>query len=307
MAAAKLKDPRECGPKPPFPQQAIAAPGKERAMNPPADHGESGYHSAGRLEGRVAVITGGDSGIGRAVALLYAQEGAKLVINALPEDAEDTAHTLALITERGGEALAVPGDISDPLFCKHLVGRTVERFGTLDILVNNAAYQRSYQNLDDIPAQEIQTTFQTNVFPLFYLTQAALPHLRPGACVINTSSIQALSPTPGLLFYAASKAAISSNEKPGRTAGRARHPRQCGGAGAGLDAADPLDPGSRRRQEVRFSHLVQATRPARRTSDDLRLSGFRRCQLRHRRSLRRHGRTDTVVTPASPGEHHAFT
>ena len=182
-------------------------------MNPPADHGESGYHSAGRLEGRVAVITGGDSGIGRAVALLYAQEGAKLVINALPEDAEDTAHTLALITERGGEALAVPGDISDPLFCKHLVGRKVERFGTLDILVNNAAYQRSYQNLDDIPAQEIQTTFQTNVFPLFYLTQAALPHLRPGACVINTSSIQALSPTPGLLFYAASKAAISSMTK----------------------------------------------------------------------------------------------
>lgn len=182
-------------------------------MNPQADHGESGYRGAGRLKDRVALITGGDSGIGRAVALLYAQEGAKLVIAALPEDAEDAAQTVAAITRLGGEAVALQGDVSDPSFCKWLVQQTVARFEGLDILVNNAAYQRSYKDLADIPAGEIETTFRTNVFPLFHLTQAALIHLRPGACVINTSSIQALSPTPNLIFYAASKAAISSMTK----------------------------------------------------------------------------------------------
>lgn len=213
MASKPLKDPRERGPQPPFPQQPTSPPGKEKAMNPPADHGESGYQASGRLEGRVALITGGDSGIGRAVALLYAQEGAKVVINGLADDAEDAAKTVDLIKKLGGSALSMLGDISDPAFCLSLVDKTVAQFGSLDILVNNAAYQRSYSKFDEIPVNEIQKTFQTNVFPVFYLTQAASRHLRPGACVINTSSIQALSPTPNLLFYAASKSAITSLTK----------------------------------------------------------------------------------------------
>ncbi|WP_411887721.1 SDR family oxidoreductase [Hydrocarboniphaga effusa] len=213
MGKAILKDPRERGPKPPFPQPPIAAPGKERELNPPADHGESGYRGAGRLEGRVALITGGDSGIGRAVALLFAQEGAHVMINSLPDDGEDADKTVALVKKLGGRASAMLGDVGDPSFCASLVTKTVSEFGNLDILVNNAAYQRSYRSIEEIPVTEVETTFRTNVFPLFYLTQAALPHLRPGASVINTSSIQALKPTPGLLFYAATKSAISSMTK----------------------------------------------------------------------------------------------
>lgn len=213
MSATHLKDPRERGPKPPFPQQPTSPPGKERVMNPPADHGETGYRASGKLEGRVALITGSDSGIGRAVALLYAQEGAKVVINGLPDDAEDASKAVETIRKLGGKAIAVNGDVSDPAFCKSLVEKTVAEFGSLDILVNNAAYQRSYAKFEEIPLDEIQTTFKTNVFPIFYLTQAAAVHLRPGACVINTSSIQALSPTPNLIFYAATKSAISSMTK----------------------------------------------------------------------------------------------
>jgi len=213
MSATHLKDPRERGPKPPFPQQPTSPPGKEKVMNPPADHGETGYRASGKLEGRVALITGSDSDIGRAVALLYAQEGAKVVINGLPDDAEDAAKAVEAIKKLGGKAIAVNGDVSDPAFCRSLVEKTVSEFGSLDILVNNAAYQRSYEKFEEIPLDEIQTTFKTNVFPIFYLTQAAAAHLRPGACVINTSSIQALSPTPNLIFYAATKSAISSMTK----------------------------------------------------------------------------------------------
>jgi len=213
MAQAELKDPRDRGPKPPFPQQPISPPGKEREMHPAPDHGETGYKASGKLTDRVALITGGDSGIGRAVALLYAQEGAKVVINALPDDAEDAESTLRLIKKLGGAAVSALGDVSDAAFCESLVAKAVSQFGGIDILVNVAAYQRSYEKFEEIALDEIQKTFQTNVFPVFYLTRAALPHLRPGACVINTSSIQALSPTPNLLFYAATKAAISSMTK----------------------------------------------------------------------------------------------
>jgi len=213
MSQAQLQDPRTRGPRPPFPTPQQAPPGKEAAMSPAADHGETGYRGTGRLEGRVALITGGDSGIGRAVALLYAQEGARVVITSLPDDDKDAQETVALIRKLGGQALSVPGDVGDPAFCNSLVEHTVAAFGSLDILVNNAAFQRYYPTLEALKIDEIETGFRTNVFAPLYLTQAAARHLRPGACVINTSSIQALVPTPHLIVYAATKAAISSITK----------------------------------------------------------------------------------------------
>ncbi|HKY90455.1 MAG TPA: SDR family oxidoreductase [Nevskiaceae bacterium] len=213
MARPQLMDPRTRGPKPPFPAQKQPPPGREKEMDPPADHGEKGYRANGRLEGRVALITGGDSGIGRAVALLYAQEGARVVISSLPDDAEDAHGTVRRIEALKGHAKAMPGDIRDAAFCRQLVETTVSTYGGLDILVNNAAFQRDYAKLEDVPHEEIDAAFRTNVFALMYLTQAALPHLRAGASVINTSSIQAVRPTPSLCVYAATKAAISSLTK----------------------------------------------------------------------------------------------
>lgn len=213
MTKAILKDPRERGPKPPFPQAPMAPPGNEAGMSPGADHGEHGYRGNRRLEHRVALITGGDSGIGRAVALLFAQEGARVVITALEADAEDSRATVAEVERLGGRALFIPGDVGDAAFCASLVEQTVATFGSLDILVNNAAFQRYHATLESIPLEDIERTFRTNVFGLLYLTQAAARYLRPGACVINTSSIQALHPGPPLAVYAATKAAISSLTK----------------------------------------------------------------------------------------------
>lgn len=213
MPRANLEDPRTRGPRPPFPQAPQSPPGTEAQMNPPSDHGEQGYTGQDRLAGRVALITGGDSDIGRAVALLYALEGARVVINCLDADLADGRATIDLITQRGGEADCLPGDIGDASFCRRLVAHTLDRFGSVDILVNNAAYQRHYDTLESIPLDEIERCFRTNVFATYYLTQAAAPHLRPGACVINTSSIQALVPSPQLTVYAATKAAISSLTK----------------------------------------------------------------------------------------------
>lgn len=213
MTQAKLVDPRSRGPKPPFDAQPQHPPGDDSAMSPPADHGESGYRGTGRLQDRVALITGGDSGIGRAVALLYAQEGARVVITSLDADADDAQDTVATIERLGGSALSIPGDIRDVGFCRSLVQRTVQTYGGLDILVNNAAYQQVYEQLEDVQAEQIDASFRTNVFALIYLVQAAANHLRAGSSIINTSSIQALVPSPGLMVYAATKAAISSLTK----------------------------------------------------------------------------------------------
>lgn len=213
MSRPELHDPRERGPRPPFPQPKQAPPGDEDQMSPPADHGETGYTPKGCLKGRVALISGGDSGIGRAVALLYAQEGAKVVITSLHEDADDGEETVRLVKGLGGDARSIPGDVGDPAFCRSLVKQTVEVFGGLDILVNNAAYQRYRETLADITPDDVERTYRTNVFGTVFLSQAAAPHLRPGASIINTSSIQALSPTPQLAMYASTKAAISSLTK----------------------------------------------------------------------------------------------
>jgi NAD(P)-dependent dehydrogenase (short-subunit alcohol dehydrogenase family) len=201
------RDPKASGAQPPFPEQPQIPPGSERAMTPPPDYGEDSYRGHGRLVGKVALITGGDSGIGRAVALAFAREGADLLISYLSED-KDAQETVRVVEAAGRKAIATPGDIGDETHCQELVRRTVQEFGYLDILVNNAAFQMSHEGLADLPSEEIERTFRTNIFAMFYLSKAALSQLRPGGAIINTASIQAYQPSPSLLAYAATKGAI---------------------------------------------------------------------------------------------------
>ena len=197
-------------PRPPFTAQEQAWPGLACRMQPPPDHGEASYVGAGKLEGRKALITGGDSGIGRAVAIAFAREGADVAINYLPQEEEDARAVVALIEQAGRRAIALPGDLRDAAFCRALVTQAVERLGGLDILVNNAGRQASYPSIADIPDEHFDDVFKTNVYALFHVTKAALPHLKRGAAIINTSSVQAFDPSECLLDYAATKAAILS-------------------------------------------------------------------------------------------------
>nr|WP_239565033.1 SDR family oxidoreductase [Saccharothrix algeriensis] len=178
-------------------------------MTPEPDHGESSYRGAGRLTDRKAVITGGDSGIGRAVAIAFAREGADLVLSYLPEEQEDAERTAELVREAGREAVLVPGDLTDEAACRQLVERAVAEFGRIDVLVNNAAYQMSQdEGLLGISSEQFDRVLKTNLYAMFWLCKAAVPHLRPGSCIVNTSSIQAYQPSPQLMDYAATKAAI---------------------------------------------------------------------------------------------------
>jgi NAD(P)-dependent dehydrogenase (short-subunit alcohol dehydrogenase family) len=211
--AARLTDPRERFPKPPFPKQQQAPPGNSRELKPPAEYGENTYTGYGRLRGRVALITGGDSGIGRAVALCYAKEGADILFTHLKEEKEDADETVRLVESVGRRAIANPGDIRKRDFCQKLVDQTFSRLGRLDILVNNAAYQRTYAKLEDIPEEEFDATFRTNVYGTFFLTQAALPRMQPGGAIIITCSIETFTPEPSLAPYAATKAALASLTK----------------------------------------------------------------------------------------------
>ncbi|WP_132254873.1 glucose 1-dehydrogenase [Methylobacterium segetis] len=194
-------------PKPPYPEQQQAMPGSTAAMNPRPDHGETSYRGSGRLEGKAAIITGGDSGIGRAVALAFAREGADVLISYLDEE-EDAQETRRLIEEAGRKSVLVPGDIKAAAHCRAIVAKAVEAFGRLDILVNNAAHQATFSDPEEISDEEWEVTFATNIHAMFYLTKAALPHLKPGAAIINTTSINADSPSPQLLAYATTKGAI---------------------------------------------------------------------------------------------------
>jgi NAD(P)-dependent dehydrogenase (short-subunit alcohol dehydrogenase family) len=184
-------------------------PGTEDKMTPKADHGEQSYVGHGKLEGRAAVITGADSGIGKAVAIAFAREGADVVISYLSED-EDAKDTARWVEEAGRKAVLVPGDISDPAHCRKIIGAAVQAFGRLDILVNNAAFQMNRESLEEIPDEEWDFTIATNLSAYFHLVKAALPHLKEGASIIGTSSVQSDMPSPTLLPYAATKAAIAS-------------------------------------------------------------------------------------------------
>jgi NAD(P)-dependent dehydrogenase (short-subunit alcohol dehydrogenase family) len=205
-----MENPVEAYEKPPYEgQEKQPVPGTESEMTPKADHGESSYKGSGKLQGRKAIITGGDSGIGRAVAIAFAREGADVLIAYLNED-EDAKETEKYITEAGRKAVLVPGDIRDEQHCKQIVERAVSELGGLDILVNNAAYQMSHESIQEISAEELDRTFRTNVYAMFYLCQAAEPHLKPGSTVVNTASVNAYKPSPNLLAYAATKGAIQN-------------------------------------------------------------------------------------------------
>ncbi len=204
-----IQDPKEKYVKPPFPNQEQDAPGTEGQLRPHADHGEKSYKGSGKLEGRKALITGGDSGIGRAVAIAFAREGADVLISYLNEH-DDAKLTVKWVEEAGRKALAIPGDIQDEEHCKKLVRIATEELGGLDILVNNAAYQMAHESLQEITSEELDRTFRTNIYAMFYLCKAAEPHLKPGSSVINTTSVNAYKPSPQLLAYAPTKGAIQN-------------------------------------------------------------------------------------------------
>jgi NAD(P)-dependent dehydrogenase (short-subunit alcohol dehydrogenase family) len=196
-------------PKPPFPSQQQAMPGLTDAMRPPPDHGESSYQGSGRLENMKAVITGGDSGIGRAVAIAYAREGADVLISYLNEH-EDAEQVKRLVEAEGRKAVLVPGDIQDPAHCRAIIERAFNEFGGIDILVNNAAHQATFKEIGDITDEEWDLTFRTNIHAMFYLTKAAIPHMKPGSAIINTASVNSDMPNPTLLAYATTKGAIQN-------------------------------------------------------------------------------------------------
>ncbi len=195
-------------PKPPFPEQPQPVPGLASKMIPQPDHGEKTYRGSGRLQGRKALITGGDSGIGRAVAIAYAREGADVAIGYLPEEESDAAEVVKLIEAEGRKAVALPGDIRSEEFCTKLVNDAVSQLGGLDILVNNAGRQQFNKSIRTLSTEDFDATFKTNVYALFWITKAAVDHLPRGASIINTSSVQAYQPSEILLDYAQTKASI---------------------------------------------------------------------------------------------------
>lgn len=201
-------DPREVGLKPPFAQQKMDYPGSEKQLQPPADHGEISYQGHGRLDGQAAIITGGDSGIGRAIAIAFAKEGADIVLCYLPEEEKDAAETAKHVKSAGRKLVKVAADIGDPLTSKRLIEATQKELGRLDIVVNNAGFQMVRKDIADVAPEELERTFRTNVFGTFFLSQAALAILPPGSSIINTCSIEAYTPEPGLLAYAATKSAL---------------------------------------------------------------------------------------------------
>ena len=194
---------------PPLPEQQQDVPGHTDEMDPRPDHGEESYRGSGRLADKAVIITGGDSGIGRAVAIAFAREGADILISYLNED-DDAQETARWIEEAGRKVVLVPGDISDAAHCRSIVAQAVEAFGRIDILVNNAAHQMTFEAIEDIPDEEWDKTFATNIHAMFYLSKAAVPHMAEGSAIINTASVNADTPKPMLLPYATTKGAIQN-------------------------------------------------------------------------------------------------
>jgi NAD(P)-dependent dehydrogenase (short-subunit alcohol dehydrogenase family) len=213
MADKALSDPTTKYPKPPYKKQSQPWPGLASKMDPRPDHGEESYHGSRRLAGRKALITGGDSGMGRAAAIAYAREGADVAINYFPTEEPDAQEVIALIKAEGRVAVAIPGDLRDETFCRDLVERAVKGLGGLDIVVNNAARQQSRESILDVTSEDFDATMKTNIYAPFWIIKAALPHLRAGSVIIGTASEQAYDPSPELYDYAQTKAATMNYVK----------------------------------------------------------------------------------------------
>jgi len=210
---ARMQDPRTKYPKPPFPEQTQSWPGLARDMKPKPDHCERSYRGSGRLAGRKALITGGDSGIGRAAAIAYAREGADVAINYFPSEEPDAQEVIALMKEAGRKAVAIPGDLREEAFCQRLVEEAVKQLGGLDIVVCNAGRQQARASILDLSSEDFDATIKTNIYAPFWIIKAALPHLKPGAAIIGTTSEQAYDPSPDLYDYAQTKAATMNYVK----------------------------------------------------------------------------------------------
>lgn len=257
-----------------------ATPGLETEMANKPDHGENSYRGYRRLENKATLITGADSGIGRAVAIAYAREGADVAISYLPEEEEDAQESARWVRDAGRKAMLLPGDIQQEQHCRAMVERVMAECGHIDILVNNAAHQMTHQKLEEFSSEEWDHTFRTNIYAMFYLAKAALPHMKRGSAIINTASVQAYQPDGMLLAYASTKGAIVTFTKALGAGDREGSPRQCRGAGAGLDAAHPLHDAAGEGREIRAERPHEAARPARRTGAFVRFPGHPGIELR---------------------------
>ncbi len=262
-------------PKPPFETPRQPVPGKTDAMNPRPDHGEETYNGSGRLDGKVALITGADSGIGRAVALAYAREGADVFVGYLSET-EDAEETKRLVEAAGRACLLFPGDLADREVCRRLVRETVDRFGRIDVLANNAAHQMTFESIEDIPDEEWERTFAVNVSAMFYITKAAAPHMKPGCDHQHRLDQlrQAQSDPSGLRHHQGRHPELHG--RPCATAWTEGHTRQRRGSRSDLDAADPLDHAAGEGRDVRRRHPDGTPWPAGRTGARLCPAGLRR-------------------------------
>ena len=210
MPQPPLQNPQTLYKQPPFERQPQDFPGSSARMTPEPDHGEHSYRGSGRLEGRRALITGADSGIGRAVAIAFAREGADVALSFMREESEDADAVAEWVRKAGRRALLLPGDIADPAHCRDLVARTAAEFGGLDLLVNNAAFQHTRPSLEEIPDEEWDRTFRVNIDAIFHITKAAVKLMPPGSSIVCTSSVNAKHPMPTLIPYSATKAAIAN-------------------------------------------------------------------------------------------------
>ena len=295
-----MQDPRHQYPEPPFPKQPQPAPGLAAKMEPRPDHGETSYRGAGKLVGRKALVTGADSGIGRAAAIAFAREGADVALVYLPDEEPDAREVVKLIEAEGRRAIAIPGDIRDEAFCPELVETAAKGLGGLDILVNNAGKQKTQRAIREITSDQFDATMKTNLYAMFWITRAAVKHLPAGAAVINTASIQAVEPSKALLDYAMTKAAIVAFTQ--------ALSKQLIKRGVEVNAVAPgpiwtaLQPSGGQTQE-KVQHFGEkcASRPARPaggTRACLRAARLAGSQLHHRRSLWRHRRGGSCLNLA---------
>ena len=256
---ARKVDPRNVGHQPPHKEQEkIAVPGENSQMNPKPDHGEDSYRGLGRLKDKVAFITGGDSGIGRAIAIAFAREGADVCIGYLNEE-EDARETERWVKEAGRKALLLPGDIRDEEHCRRMIEQAFQQFGKIDMLINNAAFQMTHDSIEEFSTEEFDRTFKTNVYAMFWLCKFAIPRMEPGSVIINTASIQSFDPSPeSARLRVHERRDRELYERLGKDGVEAGDSRKRCSARTGLDAAHPEHDARRKGRKLRFGHAVRA-------------------------------------------------